>query len=703
MKKFLSLLTAFLMLLSLTSTAADSAMEATVSLTLDSQISGSMTQLLGGTAGEEEIALLTAVLGLVSQSSAVITAGGTGLAYSLRLNGAEAAGFLINASESGITLTSSLFPGYALAVGPELLKELAGSAGLELPALDLAKAMELLIPYGQDIGLAFEKIMDEAGEEKGTFTPDGTEAYTQCRTVPLTTHTALLLVRGLFARLQQDQEMLQMLEPFLDMAGEEADLDEQLAGALSQMDEMLAGEPAELAELRLYTNASGSFLRLESANLGDMAFLMTLKTAAVQDGSSVQMNLTAAQGPVADWDAVTRDIRGGQSTDGLALDGTLDTRALADGAQTNGSLQILGGGLNAGLSLDSYAPNDASQARVTKVGLGLGGAAPLAVLQLSTKPAAASALAQAEGKTKIAVHAGMSEKDFVPLMAEVIGIGLPRILTVMTQQAPEVMNALLTLIMSEAGEASAVPKWSIQEPEAIAVLEDGIPVQAAAAGPESAVAAQETAGPGKLTVAQASFQVTPYSNYHQGTVYARLVNSGTAPVEFDSGTLELLDAAGNVIASEEVYGCYPEVLELGETGYLYKGIAVEAASEPSYIAGYNLKINSREEISKDVTRLPSSGKYEEVADAYWTSSYLSAAIENESDGLLYDAGVVFALKDAAGNLLYITQNSMYGVGIMPHASVSFRTSLYPDTLDYFKANSLVPATVDTIAYTSNYK
>lgn len=703
MKKFLSLLTAFLMLLSFTGAAAQGAMEATVSLTLDSQITGSMAQLLGGTAGEEEMALVSAVLGLVSKSSAVITMGGTGAAYSLRLNGAQAAGFLINASDSGIMLTSSLFPGYALAVDPELLNELAGSAGLELPALDTAKAMELLIPYGRDIGLAFEKIMDEAGKEEGTFTPDGTAAYTQRRTIYLTTHTALELARGLLARLQQDQEMLQMLEPFLKMAGEEANLAEQLAGALSQMDEMLAGEPAALAEIRLYTNTSGSFLRLESVNLGDMAFLLTLRTDAAQDGSSVLMNLTAAQGPVADWDAAARDIRGGQSTDGLVLDGTLDTRALADGAQTNGSLQILGGELNAGLSLDSYAPTDASQARVTKIGLGAGGAAPLAVLQFSTKPAAASALAQAEGKTKIAVHAGMSEKDFVPLMAEVIGIGLPRILTVMTEQAPEVMNALLTLILSEAGEASAAPKRSIPEPEAIAVLEAGIPAQGTAAAPESAVAAQETAGPGKLTVAQASFQVTPYSNYYQGTVYARLVNSGTAPVEFDSGTLELLDASGNVIGSEEVYGCYPEVLEPGETGYLYKGISVEAALEPSYIAGYNLKVSGREEISKDVTRLPSSGKYEEVADAYWTSSYLSAAVENESDGVLYDANVVFALKDAAGNLLYITQGSMFGVGIMPHTSVNFRTNLYSDTLDYFKANGIVPAAVDTIAYTSAYK
>jgi hypothetical protein len=703
MKKLLSLLTALLMLLSLTGATAESAMEATISLTLDSETIGSMMQLSGGITSEEEMALVSAVLGLVNQSSAVITAGGTDVAYSLRLKDAEAANFLINTSESGITLTSSLFPGYALAVGPELLKELAGSSGLELPVIDTTKAMELLMPYGQDIGLALEKIMAEAKTEEGTFTPDGTAAYTQCRTISLTTHTALLLARGLLARLQQDQELLQMLEPFLKMAGEGANLTEQIASVLTQMDAMLAQEPAVLAELRLYTSTSGSFLRLESANLGDMAFLLTLRTATGQDGSSSQMSLTAVEGPVADWDAATRDIRGGQSTDGLVLDGTLDTRAMADGAQTNGSLQILGGGLNAGLSLDSFAPTDASQATVIKIGLSLGGAAPLAVLQFSTKPAPAAALAEPEGKTKIAVHVGMSDKDFVPLMAEVIGIGLPRIITVMTEQVPEVMNTLLMLALSKAKESSAVPEWSVPESEATAVPEASVPVQGATATPESAVPVEETAGPGKLTVAQASFQVTPYSSYYQGTVYARLVNSGNTPVEFESGTLELLDASGNVIGSEEVNGCYPEVLAPGETGYLYKGVLVEAASEPSYIAGYNLTVNGREEISKDVTRLPSSGKYEEIADAYWTSYYLSVAIENESDELLYDAGVVFALKDAAGNLLYITQGSMYGVGIMPHASVSFRTSLYSDTLDYFKANNLVPATVDTIAYTSTYK
>lgn len=703
MKKLLSLLTALLMLLSFTSTSAESAMESTINLTLDSEAIGSMMQLMGGMTSEEELALVSAVLGMVNQSSAIITAGGTGVAFSLRLKDAEAAEFLINASESGITLTSSMFPGYALAVSPELLRELADTFGLELPALDMAKAMELLIPYGEDISLALEKIMAEAKIEEGTFTPDGTATYTQCRTISLTTHTVLLPARGLVARLQQDKALLQMLEPFLKMAGEGVNLEEQLASALSQLDAMLAQEPAVLAELRLYTNTSDSFLRLESANLGDIAFLLTLRTVAGQDGSSSLMRLTAAEGPVADWDAATRDIRGGLSTDGLVLDGTLDTRTMADGAQTNGSLQILGGELNADLTLDSFAPTDTSQATVTKISLGLGGAAPLAVLQFSTKPVSVAALAEPEGKTTIAVHAGMREKDFVPLITEVIGIGLPRMMIVMTEQMPEVMNTLLTLALSKARESSIVPERSVLEPEAIAVPETGVQVQGATGAPESAVPVQETAGPGKLTVAQASFQVTPYSSYYQGTVYARLVNSGTAPVEFESGTLELLDASGNVIGSEEVYDCYPEVLEPGETGYLYKGISVEAASEPSYIEGYNLTVNGREEITKDVIRLPSSGKYEEIADDYWTSYYLSAAVENESDELLYDAGVVFVLKDAAGNLLYITQGSMYGVGIMPHASVSFRTSLYSDALDYFKANSLVPATVDTIAYTSTYR
>lgn len=703
MKKLLSLLTALLMLLSLTSIAAESAMESTINLTLDSESIGSMMQLLGGMTSEEELAVVSAVLGLINQSSAVITAGGTGVAFSLRLKDAEAADFLINASESGITLTSSLFPGYALAVGPELLKELADTFGLELPALDTAKAMELLIPYGQDISLAIEKIMAEAKIEEGTFTPDGTATYTQCRTISLTTHIVLLPARGLLARLQQDQELLQMLEPFLKMAGEGANLAEQFTSAQSQMDAILSQEPAVLAELHLYTNTSDSFLRLESANLGDMAFLLTLRMASGQNGSSSQMRLTAVEGPVADWDAATRDIRGGQSTDGLVLDGTLDTRAMADGAQTNGSLQILGSELNADLTLDSFAPTDPSQATVTKIGLGLGGAAPLAVLQFSTKPVLSAALAEPEGKTKIAVHAGMSEKDLVPLVAEVIGIGLPRIMIVMTEQMPEVMNTLLTLALSNAKESSIVPEWSVLEPDATAVPEIDAQALEVTESPDNTVPVQEAAGPGKLTVAQASFQVTPYSSYYQGTVYARLVNSGTTPVEFESGNLELLDASGNVIGSEEVYDCYPEVLEPGETGYLYKGISVEAASEPSYIAGYNLTVNGREEITKDVIRLPSSGKYEEIADDYWTSYYLSVAIENESDELLYDTSIVFMLKDAAGNLLYITQGSMYGVGIMPHASVSFRTSLYSDTLDYFKANSLVPATVDTIAYTSTYK
>ena len=81
MKKLLSLLMALLMVLSLTSAAAESAMETTISLTLDSETMGSMIQPLGGMTSEEELALISAVLELVNQSSTVITAGGTGLAF----------------------------------------------------------------------------------------------------------------------------------------------------------------------------------------------------------------------------------------------------------------------------------------------------------------------------------------------------------------------------------------------------------------------------------------------------------------------------------------------------------------------------------------------------------------------------------------------------------------------------------------------
>ena len=40
---------------------------------------------------------------------------------------------------------------------------------------------------------------------------------------------------------------------------------------------------------------------------------------------------------------------------------------------------------------------------------------------------------------------------------------------------------------------------------------------------------------GKLTVAQETFFVLPYSTYYQGVVYAELTNSGDKPVELSGG------------------------------------------------------------------------------------------------------------------------------------------------------------------------
>ena len=204
---------------------------------------------------------------------------------------------------------------------------------------------------------------------------------------------------------------------------------------------------------------------------------------------------------------------------------------------------------------------------------------------------------------------------------------------------------------------------------------------------------------GKLSVVQEKFIVMPYITYHAGYVYAEVKNTGDKPVEFNGGLLEMYDKEGNSIESTNWIGCYPEVLSAGETGYAYASQSVEAATETSFIDDYLLTITGKGVKGRTTAYIPVTNKqYLETIEPYWTYTNVSADLENTTDTTLREFIVVFALKDAEGNLLYVTSCSPSYVGIKPGSSIEVLTSVDSAITEYFAANNIIPATVEAIAY-----
>ena len=182
---------------------------------------------------------------------------------------------------------------------------------------------------------------------------------------------------------------------------------------------------------------------------------------------------------------------------------------------------------------------------------------------------------------------------------------------------------------------------------------------------------------GKLTVDQENFHVVS-SYWTYGYAYAKVSNAGDKATKINAGVLEIYDEAGDVLTSSDYLTAYAEYLEPGE--YTYVKMYSEITSGKA--ADYNLT-----DLQMD------------VKSGWWTYNYMYATVTNNTDKPIYGIQVVLVLLDAEGNILDIEDESMYdNKALTPGSSMIVRKDIPSAHMDYFKANGIVPASVDAIAY-----
>ena len=205
---------------------------------------------------------------------------------------------------------------------------------------------------------------------------------------------------------------------------------------------------------------------------------------------------------------------------------------------------------------------------------------------------------------------------------------------------------------------------------------------------------------GKLVPSRENLHVIPYyTTSVYCNFYAELKNEGDKPVEFSSGLLELFDPDGNSIVSSGITYCYPKVLQPGEVGYLYSNSYVETADK-NFIDDHMLSVTGQGKITQTIVRLDASAVLETVSDGYYTYNYLTALIKNNTEEIVKSFEIVYALKDAEGNLLYVVNSywSGYNFGIMPGSSVQMQVQMDSTVLNYLTENIIVPAVTECIVY-----
>lgn len=202
---------------------------------------------------------------------------------------------------------------------------------------------------------------------------------------------------------------------------------------------------------------------------------------------------------------------------------------------------------------------------------------------------------------------------------------------------------------------------------------------------------------GKINVSDESFVVTDgYSTY--AYIYARVENTGDKAIKVNDGLFEVYDADGNAIGTRDWVNKFAEYLQPGESTYVYTYTSLDGKTSAD-VDDYAFTVSGKSDNSSTSVRLPvSTDLAMNVQDGWWTYNYMYATVTNNTEEVIYKIETVLVLQDAEGKPLYMTSDTMYDEGLVPGSSVVIRKSIDSDTLEYWQAKGVEPASVDAIAF-----
>lgn len=205
---------------------------------------------------------------------------------------------------------------------------------------------------------------------------------------------------------------------------------------------------------------------------------------------------------------------------------------------------------------------------------------------------------------------------------------------------------------------------------------------------------------GKLNVVQENtYFVTKYGSAYYA--FAKVENTGDKDIAINAGLLEVYNADGEAISSNDWPTVYGRCLKPGEYTYV-SAVAYDGFDDESVVPeDYALTLTGKADKDYTTVRFPAETKLElNVQEDKWnTRNFMYVTVTNTTEETVYDLAVVMALLDAEGNILCVESESLYdSVGLAAGSTLVIRQDIPSDFMDYFEKNSLTPASVDAIVY-----
>lgn len=208
---------------------------------------------------------------------------------------------------------------------------------------------------------------------------------------------------------------------------------------------------------------------------------------------------------------------------------------------------------------------------------------------------------------------------------------------------------------------------------------------------------------GKVSVVQENFfALNNYSDY--GYVFAKVANVGNKPIKVNAGILEIFDAEGENITSSDYLRNYAEYLEPDQYTYVYLYAKLEEG-QLEKVDDYLLTITGKSDANATTRRL--TVKDVDFVRNYQTSRYSTNdcgffTIVNDTDEIIWNIKIVYALLDDDDNILYVDSDYIdSNKALAPGSSIIVRETINSNFVTYYDAHDIVPSKIDVIAYVNS--
>lgn len=212
-------------------------------------------------------------------------------------------------------------------------------------------------------------------------------------------------------------------------------------------------------------------------------------------------------------------------------------------------------------------------------------------------------------------------------------------------------------------------------------------------------------GEGVLSVTNENFTTIGDEYSVTGYFYARIENTGDAPVNVSDGTLIVYDAAGSVIDMSEYSSPVPyyAVLRPGEYVYLSDMLFFDEGVAEADIADYEFTIGTDDMYGVEYQLIPCTAELNlDEPESY--NSYVNVTFTNDSAEIMDDFELIAAIYDAEGKLLYVNTDYSSYVGVHPGSTLTWGVYVPDDLVAEWAENNIVPASADAyiVVYPEDY-